>query len=77
MVTKSDEREGGECMSVAENLKKARGDIPKKAVAKACGVSLSAMGMYESGARVPRDETKIKLAEYYGVSVQELFFDKK
>jgi len=31
--------------------------------------------MYELGYRVPRDEIKMKLADYYGVTVQSLFFD--
>lgn len=61
-------------MTVAERLKKARGDKKRKEVASAIGVSLSAITMYENGERIPRDETKIKLAEFYNKTVQELFF---
>lgn len=61
-------------MTVAERLIKARGDKKREEVAAAIGVSLSAITMYENGERVPRDETKIKLAEYYNKTVQELFF---
>lgn len=61
-------------MTVAERLIKARGNKKREEVAAAIGVSLSAITMYENGARVPRDETKIKLAEYYNKTVQELFF---
>lgn len=43
-------------------------------VAKAIGVSPAAIGMYERGERVPREETKIALANYYGVDVQSLFY---
>lgn len=61
-------------MTVAERLIKARGSKKREEVAAAIGVSLSAIAMYENGERVPRDETKIKLAEYYGTTVQKLFF---
>lgn len=61
-------------MTVAERLKKARGDKKREEVASAIGVSLSAITMYENGERIPRDETKIKLAEFYNKTVQELFF---
>lgn len=61
-------------MTIAERLIKARGDKTREEVAAAIGVSLSAIAMYENGDRVPRDETKIKLADYYHKTVQELFF---
>ena len=61
-------------MTVAERLIKARGNKKREEVAAAIGVSLSAITMYENGERVPRDETKINLAEYYNKTVQELFF---
>lgn len=61
-------------MTVAERLIKARGNKKREEVAAAIGVSLSAITMYENGERIPRDETKIKLAEYYNKTVQELFF---
>lgn len=62
-------------MTVAERLVAARGNRKREEVAAAVGVSLSAIAMYESGGRVPRDETKIKLADYYHTTVQELFFN--
>ena len=62
-------------MTTAEKLLALRGDIPRQTVADAVGVTLSAITMYELGQRIPRDEIKVKLASYYGVSVQELFFD--
>lgn len=61
-------------MTVAERLVKARGSKRREEVAAAIGISLSAIAMYENGERTPRDETKVKLANYYGKSVQELFF---
>lgn len=63
-------------MNIAERLVKARGGQKREEVAAAIGVSLSAIAMYENGERVPRDETKIKLADYYKTTVQQLFFDR-
>ena len=61
-------------MTIAERLVKARGTRKREEVAAAIGVSLSAIAMYENGERIPRDETKIKLAKYYNTTVQKLFF---
>ncbi|QHF59202.1 hypothetical protein Bateq7PJ16_3396 [Bacillus subtilis] len=33
--------------------------------------------MYETGQRIPRDEIKIKLADYYQKTVQQIFFDNQ
>lgn len=62
-------------MTTAEKLVAARGKKSREEVAKAIGISLSAISMYETGARVPRDEIKVRLADYFGTSVQSLFFD--
>lgn len=43
-------------------------------VANACGITRSSVQMYECGLRIPRDSVKIKLAQFYGISVQDLFF---
>lgn len=63
-------------MTVAEKLIKARGDRTRENVADAVGVSVSAIGMYENGSRIPRDEIKVKLADFFGVSVQDLFLTR-
>ncbi len=60
---------------IAENLVSLRGDRSQTEVAEAVGISKSAMSMYESGERIPRDETKCKLARYYNKTVGEIFFD--
>ena len=56
-------------------LVKARGGKPQRQAAKEIGISRSALSMYETGARVPKDEIKIRIADVYGLSVQALFFD--
>lgn len=61
-------------MSIAERLREARGDKRREDVCAACDISLSALTMYENGQRIPRDEVKVRLANYYGKTVQELFF---
>lgn len=58
-----------------EKLIKLRGTRSRREVAEACGISTSALGMYELEERVPKDENKKALANYYGVTVQEIFFD--
>lgn len=60
--------------SVGERLKAARGERTIDQVAKDNGISPSAVSMYENDQRVPRDEVKMRLSRYYGVSVEALFF---
>lgn len=54
-----------------------RGNRSRAVVAEAIGVSTSALQMYENGERVPRDETKIAIANYFNTTVGTLFFDEK
>ncbi|MED2793160.1 helix-turn-helix transcriptional regulator [Bacillus wiedmannii] len=62
---------------VAENLINLRNERSREEVAKAVGISISTLQMYENGQRIPRDNIKIKLANFYGVSVQTIFFDSE
>ena len=63
-------------MTVAERIKNAR--IEKGCtvdeVAKGCGITVSAVQMYECGQRVPRDSIKIEMAKFFETTVQDLFF---
>ena len=59
---------------MAEALKEARGNMSRKEVADKLGISLSALSMYESGERVPRDELKRRMAKLYNTTVGHLFF---
>lgn len=56
-----------------EKLIALRGERSQEEVAKALGISISALSMYEQGNRIPRDEVKIRMAEYYGISIEDLF----
>ncbi len=69
---------GGEDMNyerVAQNLIRLRNEKSREEVANAVGISVSTLQMYENGQRIPRDNIKIKLANFYGVTVQKIFFD--
>ena len=56
------------------NLKRLRGARSREEVARAVNISISAIAMYENEERSPRDEIKLKLANYFGTTVQEIFF---
>lgn len=60
---------------IAQKLVELRGDKTIKEVADANGISVSALSMYEAAKRIPRDEIKVRLANYYGVDVATLFFE--
>lgn len=61
-------------IKIGKRLVELRGNLSQERVARDNGISVSALSMYEQGNRIPRDEIKIKLSNYYGVTVQELFF---
>ena len=63
-------------MTVAERIKEARAKngYSVEDVAKGCGVTVSAVQMYECGQCIPRDSIKIEMAKFFGMTVQDLFF---
>lgn len=61
-------------IEIGKRLRFLRGNKSAKDVAKAVNISQSALAMYEAGKRVPRDEIKSKLSDYYGESVNDLFY---
>lgn len=62
---------------IAKKLRELRGEKSREEVALANDISISALQMYENGQRIPKDQIKIKLAEYYGKTVQEIFFENQ
>ncbi len=66
-----------DAMKVGRKLKEARGNRTRVEVAAALNISHSAIAMYESGERVPRDDLKEKMADFFGTTVGSLFFDEK
>ena len=61
-------------MSTGNKLRELRGTRTQNDVAEAIGVTKSSYAMYERDERPPRDEVKIRLAKFFGVSIQDLFF---
>ena len=59
---------------IGYRLRSLRGARSQQKVANDLGVSVQAIGMWERAERIPRDETKVRLAEYYGSDVYSIFF---
>lgn len=62
---------------MGRKLTELRGNKTQDEVASALGISKSALCMYETGARVPRDPVKARLAAYYKKSISYIFFNPK
>lgn len=62
-------------MTAGEKIRKLRGKRKKQIVADAIGVSYSAYVKYERNERRPSDDVKMKIAKFFGVSVQSIFFE--
>lgn len=61
-------------LAAGRRLKTLRGCRSQQEVARANFISAAALGMYERGERIPRDDVKIRLAKYYDTTVQALFY---
>ena len=62
-------------MEFGEKLRKLRGALSQQEISDRVGITKSSWAMYERNERVPRDEVKIKIARYFGKTVQEIFYD--
>lgn len=62
---------------IGERLRALRGARRMTQVSEETGIGQSTLSNYENGIRIPRDETKVVLAKYYGVSVESIFFDSE
>ena len=62
--------------AIGHKLRSLRGELDAKTVADALGISTSALFMYERGERIPRDQIKKRIAQYFGQSVEEIFFSE-
>ena len=59
---------------IGKRLEALRGNKTQVEVANANGISVSALSMYERGERIPRDEIKVRLSNYYDVSIEFIFY---
>lgn len=66
-----------DAIMIGRKLKHLRGARTIQEIADATGIDPSTIGMYEIGQRIPRDNNKITLANYFGLTVQELFYDQQ
>jgi len=48
--------------------------MTKRFMAQALGISYNSVCSYEYGIRIPSDETKIKIANLFGTSVESIFY---
>ena len=60
--------------TIGEKLVFLRGSCTQIEVARALGISVSALSMYETNRRVPRDEIKVRISHYYEVNIFDLFY---
>lgn len=61
--------------AIGRKLAQLRGSRTQSEIAEAVGVAVSTISMYETGERIPNDDTKIALARFYKKSVQSIFFN--
>lgn len=59
---------------IGKRLKELRGSRSLAEVAKALEVSEVAVSLWERGERMPSDDRKVKIANYYKRSVNSIFF---
>ena len=71
--------EGMDAVKIGLRLKSLRETKNETAeqLSRAIDVSASAVTMYETGKRIPRDEVKIRIAEHFAVPVESIFFPNK
>lgn len=60
--------------STGDVLRRLRGKKPLEEAAQGIGITPRALKSYELEERRPRDDVKLKIAEYYGRSVKYIFF---
>lgn len=59
---------------IAARLVQLRGEKTREEVSGALDITVRALESYETAYRSPRDSVKMMIAQYYGVSVESLFF---
>ena len=59
---------------MGRRLVELRGNIKSNVAAAGIGITPSALSNYEAGLRVPRDEVKAAIANYYNTTVERIFF---
>lgn len=60
--------------AIGRRLVELRGNKTREEVAKSLEISTSALSMYERGERIPRDNIKIRISQYYKKPISKIFF---
>lgn len=60
--------------SIGDKLKMLRGEKTLEKVSIDTGIGVSTLSNYEQNLRVPRDQNKKMLADYYNTTVDNIFF---
>ena len=68
------EKQKVDMAEAGRRLRQLRGIRTRSGVARELGISYSALAFYECGQRTPSGPVKKKLADYYGVPVEVIFF---
>lgn len=63
-----------DAQTIGERLRALRGNRTQKEVGDAIGVTAMAISFYERGERVPTDDMKVALAQYFSSTVEAIFF---
>lgn len=61
-------------LTTGKILRDLRGEKTQEQIALDLGITKSAWAMYERDQRIPRDEIKVRIAMYFGKSVQAIFY---
>ena len=64
-------------MSIGKKLRELRGGRTQDEISKKLGITKSSYAMYERDKRIPRDEVKIRISNFFNISVQDLFLPNK
>lgn len=57
-----------------QKIRGLRGNKSQAKIAAEIGIPKSNWNMYERGDRTPSDKAKVKIANHFGMTVQEIFF---
>lgn len=60
---------------MADKLRALRGAKSQAEVARDLGIPATTYNSYELGERIPRDDLKVRIANYYSRSVKYIFFE--
>ena len=63
-----------DAIEAGKRLRQIRGIRTRYGVAREIGISYSALAFYENGQRTPAGRVKKKIADYYGVPVEFIWF---